>query len=271
MAASSHRETDVTFGGQTMAYETIRFDHTDGVAIITLNRPKVLNALNMSLTLELDAAVGHCEENDDIKAIIITGAGEKAFSAGADIHEMAALSPEELAQRGKERGAATWHMAVCRKPVIGALNGLAYGGGAMLASTFDMRIGCERTRFRFLAATYGRINSTWTLSTIIGMPMAKELLYTGRVVEAQEANDIGLLNRLVPSSELLPTALELAKMIAQNTPSMVQGIKELLNEGIGRSWGDRLEMERDILSGRLKPAHPREGFKEFLDRKGRNR
>jgi enoyl-CoA hydratase/carnithine racemase len=101
------------------------------------------------------------------------------------------------------------------------------------------------------------------------MPIAKELLYTGRVVEAQEAKEIGLLNRLVPASELLPTALELAKTMAENTPSMVQGIKELLNEGIGRTWAERLEMERDILSGRLKPSHPREGFKAFLDRKGR--
>ncbi len=254
-----------------MAYEHILFEQTDGVAILTLNRPRVLNALSMSLTLELDAAISHCEENDDIKAIVITGAGEKAFSAGADIHEMAELSQEELARRATQRGEATWHMAVCRKPVIGALNGLAYGGGAMLASTFDMRLGCERTRFRFLAATYGRINSTWTLSTIIGMPMAKELLFTGRVVEAQEAKDIGLLNRLVPSSELLPTGLDLAKLIAQNTPSMVQGIKELLNEGIGSTWAERLEMERDILSGRLKPSHPREGFKDFLSRKGRKR
>jgi 2-(1,2-epoxy-1,2-dihydrophenyl)acetyl-CoA isomerase len=254
-----------------MAYDHILFEQTDGVAIITLNRPNVLNALSMPLTLELDAAIGHSEADDDIKAIIITGAGEKAFSAGADIHEMAELSQEELAQRGKQRGEATWHMAVCRKPVIGALNGLAYGGGAMLASTFDIRLGCERTKFRFLAATYGRINSTWTLSTIIDMPMAKELLYTGRVVEAQEAKEIGLLNRLVPSSELLPTALDLGKMIAQNTPSMVQGIKELLNEGIGRTWGERLEMERTILSGRLKPSHPREGFRDFLQRKRRKR
>lgn len=252
-----------------MAYENILFEQADGVAVITLNRPKVLNALSMPLTLELDAAISRCEADDDIKAVILTGAGEKAFSAGADIHEMAELSPEELARRGKQRGEATWHMATCRKPVIGALNGLAYGGGAMLASTFDIRIGCERTRFRFLAATYGRINSTWTLSTIIGMPMAKELLYTGRVVEAPEAKEIGLLNRLVPSSELLATALELGKMIAQNTPAMVQGIKELLNEGIGSTWADRLQMEREILTGRLKPAHPREGFKEFLDRKGR--
>jgi enoyl-CoA hydratase/carnithine racemase len=253
-----------------MAYQNIIFEQADGVATITLNRPKVLNALNMPLTLELDAAISHCEANDDIKALVITGAGEKAFSSGADIHEMAELPQEELERRGKQRGAATWHMAVCRKPVIGALNGLAYGGGALLASTFDIRIGCERTRFRFLAATYGRINSTWTLSAITGMPMAKELLYTGRVVEAQEAKDIGLLNRLVPSSDLLPTALDLARMIAQNTSSMVQGIKELLNEGIGQSWMARLEMERDILSERLKPSHPREGFKQFLDRKGRN-
>lgn len=252
-----------------MAYENILFEQTDGVAVITLNRPKVLNALSMPLTLELDAAISRCEADDDIKAVILTGTGEKAFSAGADIHEMAELSPEELARRGQQRGEATWHMATCRKPVIGALNGLAYGGGAMLASTFDIRIGCERTRFRFLAATYGRINSTWTLSTIIGMPMAKELLYTGRVVEAPEAKEIGLLNRLVPSSELVATALELGKMIAQNTPAMVQGIKELLNEGIGSTWADRLQMEREILTGRLKPAHPREGFKEFLDRKGR--
>jgi 2-(1,2-epoxy-1,2-dihydrophenyl)acetyl-CoA isomerase len=254
-----------------MAYENILFEQSDGVAVVTLNRPQVLNALSMPLTLELDAVISRCEEDDDVKAVVITGAGEKAFSAGADIHEMAELSPEELAERGGQRGAATWHLAACRKPVIGALNGLAYGGGALLASTLDIRLGCERTRFRFLAASYGRINSTWTLSAMIGMPMAKELLYTGRVVEAQEAKEIGLLNRLMPSSELLPAALDMARMIAQNTPSMVQGIKQLLNDGIGRTWEERLEMERDLLSGRLKPAHPREGFKDFLDRKGRKR
>ncbi len=252
-----------------MAYEHLLFEQADGVAIITLHRPNVLNALSMPLTLELDEAISRCEEDDEVKAIIITGAGEKAFSAGADIHEMAELSQEELAQRGQRRGEATWHMATCRKPVIGALNGLAYGGGALLASTFDIRFGCERTRFRFLAASYGRINSTWTLATIIGMPMAKELLFSGRIVEAQEAKEIGLLNRLVPSSDLLPAAVELGKTIAQNTPSMVQGIKALLNDGIGHTWEERLAMERDLLTGRLKPSHPREGFKDFLDRKGR--
>jgi enoyl-CoA hydratase/carnithine racemase len=252
-----------------MAYEHILFEQADGVAVITLNRPRVLNALSMPLTLELDAAISRCEADDEVKAIIVTGAGDRACSAGADIHEMAELSQEELERRAQQRAAATWHMAACRKPVIGALNGLAYGGGALLASTFDIRIGCERTRFRFLAASYGRINATWTLATIVGTPMAKELLFSGRVVEAPEAKEIGLLNRLVPAAELLPTAFDLAKTIAQNTPSMVQGIKELLNAGIGRTWEERLAMERELLSGRLKPSHPRESFQAFLERKGR--
>lgn len=252
-----------------MSFENILFEQADGVAVITLHRPRVLNALSMPLTLELDEAITQCEADDDVKAIVITGSGEKAFSAGADIHEMADMPQAELDSRMAKRGEATWHLATCRKPVIGALNGLAYGGGAVMASTFDIRIGCERTRFRFLAATYGRINSTWTLPVLVGMPMAKELLFSGRVVEAQEAKEIGLLNRLVPSAELLSTAQDLGKLIAQNTPSMVQGIKELLNEGIGETWSERLHMERDILSGRLRPSHPREGFKEFLERKGR--
>lgn len=253
-----------------MTREHILFEQADGVAVITLNRPSVLNALSMPLMAELDESLSQCENDDDVRAIVVTGAGEKAFSAGADIHEMAGMAQEELDRRQGRRGEVTWHLATCRKPVIGALNGLAYGGAAVLASTLDIRIGCERTKFRFLAATYGRINSTWTLPVIVGMPMAKELLFSGRVVEAEEAKAIGLLNRVVPSDALLSTARELAAQIAKNTPAMVQGIKELLNEGIGAAWRDRLQMERDILTGRLKPAHPREGFKEFLDRKGRS-
>jgi enoyl-CoA hydratase/carnithine racemase len=249
--------------------EHILFAQADGVAVITLNRPQVLNALSMPLMSEVDAALAHCEGDDDVRAIIVTGAGEKAFSAGADIHEMAGMAQEELDRRQANRGEITWRLATCRKPVIGALNGLAYGGAAVLASTFDIRVGCERTKFRFLAATYGRINSTWTLPVLVGMPMAKELLFSGRVVEAAEAKAIGLLNHLVPAGELMAATRELAVTIAKNTPAMVQGIKELLNEGLGASWHERMQMERELLSGRLKPAHPREGFKDFLERKGR--
>jgi enoyl-CoA hydratase/carnithine racemase len=250
-----------------MPFENIVFEQADGVAVITLNRPGVLNALSMPLMAELDDAIARCDADEEVRAVIVTGAGEKAFSAGADIHEMAGMAQEELDQRQTRRGEITWRLATSKKPLIGALNGLTYGGAAVLASTFDIRIGCERTKFRFLAASYGRINSTWSLPVLVGMPMAKELLFSGRVVEADEAKAIGLLNRVVPSAELLTATRELAGQIAKNTPAMVQGIKELLNDGIGASLEERLRMERDLLAGRLKPAHPREGFKDFLSRK----
>ena len=164
-----------------MAYEYITSEHQGAVALITLNRPEKLNALSFPLMEELDRALTGYEQDDDIKAVILTGAGERAFSAGADIHEMADLSSEELARRSDTRGRVSWHIASYTKPLIGAINGLAYGGAALLSSSLDLRIGCERTQFRFLAASYGRVNSTWSLPALVGIPKAKELLYTGRV------------------------------------------------------------------------------------------
>jgi 2-(1,2-epoxy-1,2-dihydrophenyl)acetyl-CoA isomerase len=249
-------------------YENIVVECVEGgVGIITLNRPKVLNALSWGLASELDCALTGFEQDDDVRCVVITGAGEKAFSAGADIHEMAAADPDVLAERQRLRGQYTWHLATLKKPTIGAINGLAYGGAAVLSSSLDIRIGCERSRFRFLAATYGRINSTWTLPYVVGWPRAKELLYTARVVEADEAFQMGLLNKVVPSGELLDAAVEMGRQIAGNTPEMVQGIKQLLLEDIGRSWPEMHEAERIALSTTHRPSPVTEGFKEFLTRK----
>src|SRR5207249_10242036 len=191
-----------------MAYECILTERFDTVAVITLNRPDKLNALSYPLVRELDDALTQYEADDDIKAVILTGAGDRAFSADADIHEMAGLSSEELATRQDVRGLATWHIATFGKPLIGAINGLAYRGAALLSSTLDLSIGCERAAFRFLAASYGRVNSTWSLPLLVGLPKAKELLYTGRIVAAEEAERIGLLNQIVPAARLIGTALE---------------------------------------------------------------
>src|SRR5205814_8493728 len=209
---------------RVMAYEYILSERLDGVALITLNRPEKLNALSFPLMQELGDALTGFEEDDGIKAVILTGAGDRAFSAGADIHEMAGLSSEELAARGEVRGRATWHIATFVKPLIGAINGLAYGGAALLSSTLDLRIGCERTAFRFLAASYGRVNSTWSLPLLVGLPKAKELLYTGRVVAPEEAERIGLLNQDVPATRLIDTCLEIGQMIATNDARMVQRV-----------------------------------------------
>ena len=238
-----------------------------GVGVVTLNRPTVLNALSYALVSELDDALTTFEQDDDVRCVVITGAGEKAFSAGADIHEMAALSSAELADRQTRRSTFTWHLATLKKPTIGAINGLAYGGAALLSSSLDIRVGCERTSFRFLAATYGRINSTWTLPYVVGWPRAKELLYTARVVNADEALQIGLLNKLVPSDQLLDAAIEMGRQIAANTPEMVQGIKQLLLEDIGRDWRRMYDAEREALTTTLRPSPIAEGFKDFLSRK----
>jgi enoyl-CoA hydratase/carnithine racemase len=236
--------------------------------VITLNRPDKLNALSYPLVCELDEALMQCEGDDGIKAVILTGAGDRAFSAGADIHEMAGLSSDELATRAEVRGRATWHIATFSKPLIGAINGLAYGGAALLSSTLDLRIGCERTAFRFLAASYGRVNSSWSLPLLVGLPKAKELLYTGRIIDAEEAECIGLLNQVVPAARLLDACLEIGQMIAKNDARMVQGLKRLLHEQIGMGWRERYDNEEQARATWLAAGHPREGFKEFLSRKG---
>ena len=252
-----------------MAYETLLLERQEGVGIITLNRPDRLNALSLALTMELDQVLAQFEHDEEVKVIIITGAGDKAFSAGADIHEMSQESEAQLKERESHIIDQTWHLATCRKPTIGAINGLAYGGGALMSSVFDIRLGCERTSFRFLAAAYGRVNSTWTLPLIVGWPTAKELLFTGRVVEAEEALRIGLLNKLVPSSELMKAAVEMGQTIAANDAMMVQGIKKILTRDIGMGWRKMLLNEVQTVSQSLRVLPPRESFRDFLERKAR--
>ena len=250
-----------------MGYESIATERRDGVAVIVLNRPDKLNALSFGLIRELDQELAVVGADDAVGAVVLTAAGDKAFSAGADIHEMAGLSGEELAERQAFRNRANWQIATFAKPIIGAINGLAYGGAALLTSMLDIRIGCERTRFRFLAATYGRVNSTWSLPLIVGLPKAKELLYTGRDVLADEAERIGLLNQVVPAADLREAAVAMARTIARNDSRMVQGIKRLVHEDIGMSWRERYDNEESARASWLTSAHPREGFKDFLARK----
>ena len=255
-----------------MAYETILVSKGNGVALLTLNRPEVLNAMNGRLVTELEMAMSEAEEDKEVRAIIMTGAGDRAFSAGADIHEQRSdakeLTPEESQARKAARDQIFWRIAAFPKPTIGAINGLAYGGGAVLASCLDIRVGTEDSSFRFLAASYGRINSTWTLPLQIGWPMAKELLFTGRVVGAQEALRIGLLNHLVPAGELMARATETGTTIAANNPDSVQGIKHLLVENIGLKWQEMWEREKSYLNEGMKVPGVEEAFKEFLARKG---
>ncbi len=251
-----------------MNYEDIVVSKDDGVGIIRLNRPKVLNALSRRMFGEIDSAISDMEADSGVNAVIFTGTGERAFTAGADIHEQV-RNAENPPPPDPKRGEYSWHVAACTKPTIGALNGLAYGGGAVMASSFDIRVGCERSSFRFLAASYGRVNSTWSLPMQVGWPKAKELLFSARVVEAEEAYRIGLLNHLVSADELMPKAMEIARQIAANDPRMVQGIKELMVADVGESWRWMYDNEATAQKGKLSATPVEEGFAEFLARKGR--
>jgi enoyl-CoA hydratase len=254
-----------------MTYEHILVDVEDGVGIVTLNRPDILNAMNRKLSSELHDAVKALDADDAVGCIVITGAGTKAFSAGGDIHEQREddrrYSFEQLeTMRGGRR---SYDISASAKPTIGMMNGLAFGGAAVLSSSLDMRIGCEDTKFRFLAAAYGRINSTWSLGAQIGWPMAKELLFTARVVEAEEAFRIGLLNHLVPREKLRDKTMEIARMIAGNHRGAVIGVKALLLRQKGESLEQQYEIEHDYTTHVMRGAKAEDAFPEFIARKGR--
>ena len=256
-----------------MANEHILVENEEGVAVITMSRPEVLNAMNHQLDMELHQAVMDANADENIGCIVITGSGEKAFSAGGDIHEQRVDARERTEDerdiRSAEHSLWMYEISSSPKPVIGMMNGLAYGGGAVLASCLDIRVGCENTKFRFLAAAYGRINCTWTLTNQVGWPKAKELLFTARIVEAEEAYRIGLLNDLVPASELRAKTMEVATLIAKNHQPSVIGIKGLLLRDMTLDLKGMWENERDFTTNVQKGFGVEEAFPEFLSRKGR--
>jgi enoyl-CoA hydratase/carnithine racemase len=251
-----------------MSYQNILSARVDKVAVITLNRPEKLNAMSYELAADLDEELGNIEGDDEVRCVVLTGAGPRAFSSGGDIHQMVKSTPEEMAARTDKRREMNWHLATFTKPIVGAINGIAYGAGAQLTTMLDIRIGCENTEIQFLAAKYGRANSTWSLPLVVGMAKAKELLFTGRPIGAEEAERIGLLNQVVPSSQLIDRAIAMAKQIGENDPRMVQGIKKLLDDGVGTLWRERFDAEQNARKNKLKANSPREGFKAFLERKG---
>src|SRR5580692_7992816 len=254
-----------------MTYEHILLDREDGVGTITLNRPDVLNAMNRKLSSELADAVKALDADDDVGCIVITGSGDRAFSAGGDIHEQREddrkYTQEQLDAMSNPR--RSYEISASRKPIIGMMNGLAYGGAAVLSSSLDMRIGCEATRFRFLAAAYGRINSTWSLPNQVGWPMAKELLFSARIVEADEAYRIGLLNHLVPREQLRAKTMELARTIAANNHSTIIGIKSLMLKQMSQNLEEQYEAERHFTTHVIRGAKAEEAFPEFIARHGR--
>jgi enoyl-CoA hydratase/carnithine racemase len=251
-------------------YETILYAVEEQVATITLNRPDVHNAQNDTLRRELYQAFTGLSTDDDVKAIVITGAGERAFSAGADIREFVEpASPTQLRERRK-RIEYRSVMDRCSQPIIAAINGFALGGGLELALACDIRIAAENATLGLTEINLAIIpggGGTQRLPRLIGKGKALEMILTGARIPASEALRIGLIERMVPAGEALKAATELARTIAGKAPIALRYAKESVVKGLGMALEDGLRLEGD-LSTLLRTTEDRlEGAKAFLEKR----
>ena len=213
---------------------TVLLEVKDGIGYITINRPAALNALSSEVLTDLNLVLDEVEKHEDIRVVIVSGQGDKAFVAGADIKEMDQMSPIQAFEYMTYANDTFTRLSDLTQPTIAVLNGYALGGGLELALSTDIRIGFEKTMVGFPEVGLGIIPGfagTQRMSRLIGTSKTKELIYTARIVKGNEAYDLGILNKLVPAEELLSSAEELAKSIMKNAPLAVEKAKHVIQVG----------------------------------------
>ncbi len=247
----------------------VNYEVKEAIGIITINRPEALNALNSSVLDELNAVLDGVDQQT-IRCLILTGAGEKSFVAGADIGEMSTLTKAEGEAFGKKGNDLFRKLETFPIPVIAAVNGFALGGGCEIAMSCDFRIAAETAMFGQpevgLGITPG-FGGTQRLARLIGPGMAKQLIYTARNIKADEALRVGLVNQIVPLEELLPTAEKLASTIAKNAPIAVRACKKAINEGLELDMDKAIALEEKIFGDCFETEDQREGMANFLRKK----
>ena len=229
-----------------MDYESLNVERTGAVATVRLNRPDKHNALSAQLCHELIDALDRVEADDAVNALVLTGAGEKAFCAGADMAEAVGVDGPQGASNVGAPARAVARVLSTRKPIIAAVNGYAYGGGALLAINCDIRIASENARFRFVGASYGLVVGAFQLPGIVGAPLAKELIFTARTIDAEEALRIALVNHVAPLAQLERTVGEMAAAIAANSRPAVMASKEVIDTAVSSRDALRREVEANV-------------------------
>jgi len=253
-----------------MAYENILYEKKDGIAYITFNRPKVLNALNRQTVEELERALREAKSDDAVRVLILTGAGEKSFVAGADIGELAQQTPVN----GKEfslYGQGVFHLLeTMGKPSICAINGFALGGGCELALSCTIRIASKTARLGQPEVKLGILpgyGGSQRLARLCGKGMAHELCLSGEMISAEEALRIGLVNHTYEPAELIPAAQVLAKKIIANAPLAVKYTMEAIERGIEMAQEEGLFLEATLFGVACATEDMREGTKAFLEKR----
>ncbi|MFV0386932.1 enoyl-CoA hydratase [Paracoccus sp. (in: a-proteobacteria)] len=251
-----------------MAYETIIVEIEDEVALIRLNRPEALNALNSTLITELAKAVTEADHNDKVRCIVITGS-EKAFAAGADIKEMSEKSFIEV--YGEDLfGPQIEAFTRIRKPIIAAVSGYTLGGGCELAMACDFIIAAENAKFGQPEINLGvipGIGGTQRLTRFVGKSKAMDMILTGRFMDAAEAERSGLVSRVVPTSKLIPEVMAIARKICEKSATATKAVKEAVNRAYESTLHEGLLFERRAFHSMFATEDQKEGMAAFLEKR----
>ena len=255
-----------------MDYNTLRFEVADGVAEITLNRPEVYNALNLAMVRELYDAVGRCDDNPAVHAVLLTGAG-KAFCAGGDLKSFEAQRDD--VERHVKDVTMWYHGAISRiarmrQPVIAAVNGVAAGGGMGLMMACDLALAAESARFTLAFTQAGLTpdsSSSYYLPRLVGLRRALDLTLTNRVLSAAEAEAWGLVTYVVPDGDLIERARELARRLAQGATEALGGAKRLLREGWNETLETQLARESERIAQAAAGPEGHEGITAFVEKR----
>ncbi|HEX5656002.1 MAG TPA: enoyl-CoA hydratase-related protein [Polyangiales bacterium] len=250
--------------------QVVTLAHEGPISTLTIQRPAVLNALNVEVLVGIKRAADEVRERVESRVLIVTGAGEKAFVAGADIAAMKAMSAAEARVFAAKGHAAMDAIAELTVPVIAAVNGFALGGGCELALAADFIYASERARFGLPEVNLGLFpgfGGTQRLPRRIAVGVARELVYSGAIIDAAEALRIGLVNRVFPPEQLLAETRKTAELIASKAPLAIQGAKRVINEGLDNALRDANELEREGFERLFESQDSREGMSAFLEKR----
>jgi enoyl-CoA hydratase len=253
-----------------VAYENLLFDVEDGIAVLTFNRPKVLNALNAATIAELGDAVARVESDRSIRGLLLTGAGEKAFVAGADIAAMSTMTALEARRFAETAHAILARMEALPVVTVAAVNGFALGGGCEVAMACDLVYAGEKAKFGQPEVNLGIIpgfGGTQRLTRRVGIPRALELVLSGDMIDAPKAKEIGLALEVLPAAELLGFAKAQARKIAGKGPLAVAAAKRLVREGADADLRTANELERQVFGAIFATEDSREGMKAFVEKR----
>jgi enoyl-CoA hydratase len=253
-----------------MAYEHLIFEEKDGIAIVTFNRPKALNALNNALLGEFAGLLDEVRDNEKIRVLVLTGSGDKAFVAGADITELATFTPLQGKLFAAKGQGAINRLQSLSIPVIAAVNGFALGGGSEIALAADFIYASENAKFGLPEITLGLIpgfGGTQRLPRVVGAARAKELIFTGKMISAEEARAMGMVNRVCPPQTLMEETMKTAGAIAAKGRVALRAAKESVNNGLNADLATGIRFELDAFALCMASSDSKEGTKAFLEKR----